>query len=63
MTHPHRAHALACIAGFGNRPGAPPLERCDLEPELPDGVINILDIVYILEAFRGLSYPFTGPCD
>ena len=55
--------ALACIEAFGHRPAAPPQELCDLEPQIPDEVINILDIVYVLDAFRGLLYPFNEPCE
>ena len=57
---------IAAIAKFGNRPGSPMKVRIDLDPETPDFKINIIDIVRILDAFRGLPYPFapstTDPC-
>ena len=58
---------VAIIAKFGNRPGSPMKIRVDLDPETPDFKINIIDIVRILDAFRGLPYPFTptagDPCN
>ena len=38
---------------------APAKVRVDLDPETPDFLINFTDIVRILDAFRGLPYPFT----
>ncbi len=58
---------LAIIAKFGSRPGAPAKIRVDLEPGLLDMKINIADVTFALDAFRGLPYPFapstTTPCD
>ncbi|UCC30486.1 MAG: hypothetical protein JSU86_20095 [Phycisphaerales bacterium] len=31
--------------------------RADLEPQIPDQVINITDVTYTLDAFRGFGYP------
>lgn len=55
--------AVAALNRFRALPLAPPLEWCDLEPQIPDGAINITDVVHILNAFVGLPYPFAGPCE
>jgi murein tripeptide amidase MpaA len=54
--------AVAGVDRFRNLPYAPPMEVCDLQPEIPDGNLDILEVSYILDAFRGLPYPFSGPC-
>jgi hypothetical protein len=53
--------ATAALARFVNLPDAPPLPACDLQPERPDGVVDIQDIMYIIDAFRGFPYPFDDP--
>ncbi len=35
--------------------------RADLEPDLPDQVLNITDVTRVLDAFAGARYPFAGP--
>ncbi|UCC30603.1 MAG: hypothetical protein JSU86_20710 [Phycisphaerales bacterium] len=55
----------ACLDKFKNLVGAPRKARCDLEPALPDHLINISDVMYSLDAFRGFDYPFVEvpePC-
>ena len=51
----------AVLDKFKNLPGAPAKSRCDLEPDQPDFLINITDVVYALDAFKGFAYPFPGP--
>ena len=51
---------LGLIAGFGNQPGNMTKIRADVEPCSLDFKINIIDIVRMLDGFRGLPYPF-GP--
>lgn len=46
---------------FAGRAGAPAKARADLEPALPDLIINITDVLRGLSAFTGLPYPFAGP--
>ena len=56
---------IALIDKFSNRPGAPIKPRADLEPAVPDQLINISDITRALDGFRALPYPFTpgpAPC-
>ncbi len=50
---------------FSSRPGAPPKNRSDLEPNPPDLLLNITDVTRDLDAFRGLAFPFAvgpNPC-
>jgi hypothetical protein len=48
----------AIVNKFGNRPGAPIKARADVEPCAADLKINISDVSRLLDAFRGLAYPF-----
>jgi murein tripeptide amidase MpaA len=52
---------VAGVACFEVREGAPSLERCDVYPALPDHVIDALDVASIIDAFRGVAYPFALP--
>ena len=49
---------VAAIEAFSNRPGNPTKLRADVEPCVLDFKVNISDIVRLLDAFRGLPYPF-----
>ncbi len=53
--------AVALLDKFSNAPGAVTKARADLEPGLPDQLINITDITRVLDAFGGAPYPFAGP--
>ena len=56
---------IAAIDKFENLPSAPTKARVDLEPRVPDQLINITDIVQSLTAFEGFTYPFAPepvPC-
>lgn len=56
---------VAVLDKFSNAPGAPAKAYADLEPSMPDLKINITDVVVILDAFEGDSYPFapvSAPC-
>lgn len=46
---------------FRALPGAPIKTRVDLEPNVPDRLINITDVTAAVDAFRGLEYRFAGP--
>jgi hypothetical protein len=50
----------AALDKFKNLEGAPTKTRCDIEPGVPDLVVNITDVTCSLDAFRGQGYPF-GP--
>ncbi len=53
--------AVACLDRFRNALTAPPLEWCDLQPEVPDRRVDILDVAYVIDAFRSMPYPFSRP--
>lgn len=53
---------LAVLEKFVNR-GGPIKARADIEPACVDLTINITDVMWILEAFRGLPYPFVSDGD
>lgn len=48
---------LAVLNKFANLPGSPIKVRCDLEPAVPDHIIDIRDVMRVIDAFRGFSYP------
>jgi hypothetical protein len=50
--------AIALLNKFNNRPNALPKARCDIQPALPDLVIDIVDVSRAIDAFRGMPYPF-----
>lgn len=52
---------LADIACFVSAPGAPPFERCDIHPAIPDGEVQIIDVLQVISAFQGLPFPFAMP--
>ncbi len=51
----------AILAKFRNTGEAPRKARADIEPALPDLMVNISDVTFALDAFRGHSYPFQPP--
>jgi hypothetical protein len=52
----------ACVEKFKNVAGAPLKPRADIDPNVPDGKVNITsDVTRILDAFGGDPYPFDGP--
>lgn len=55
----------AVVDKFRNRPDAPSKSRTDLAEDTPNLRIDFVDIAYVVEAFRGSAYPFSGPvaCD
>ena len=59
------ADISSAVDRFRSVPTAPHATRCDLGENRPSGgvlmPINFLDISYVVDAFRGGSYPFSGP--
>jgi hypothetical protein len=49
---------------FKNVGGAPVKGRSQLQPNVPElnADLNALDIVAVVDAVKGLAYPFPGPC-
>jgi hypothetical protein len=55
----------ALVDKFRNLDGAPIKARADLEPGVPDCMVNISDASVAVDAFRGFAYPFApgpSPC-
>ena len=55
------ADVLAMLAKFANEAVAPSKTRIDIQPDLPDRVVDIVDINFSVDAFRGFTYPFPPP--
>jgi hypothetical protein len=55
------ADVVALLDKFKNLQSAPTKTRCDLEPAIPDFLINISDVTQCLGAFSGAAYPFLPP--
>lgn len=55
----------AVVGKFKNAPEATIKARADVAEDSPDTRVDFLDIARIVDAFRGVSYPFAGPtpCD
>jgi hypothetical protein len=63
-TQPDALDIAQLVNKFKNVPGAPIKPIAQLQPNLPElnGDINALDIVAVVDAVKGLAYPFGGPC-
>ena len=55
--------AVACLSKFANSLGAPSKVRADLEPNSPNLIIGITDVLKVIEAFQGFEYALAGPSD
>lgn len=51
----------AVLQKFQNAIEAPIKARADQDPSEPDREVNISDVTYVLNAFSGDPYPFSGP--
>ena len=52
---------VSLLDKFQGLPGAPVKARADLEPGIPDMILNITDVTWAIDAFSGGSYPFAVP--
>ena len=52
---------MAAVQKFTDDSNAPPLICVDLEPEVPNAVLNFTDIFWIVQGFKGEAYPFNDP--
>lgn len=53
---------FAAVKAFeGGADPAPPVTWADIEPEVPNRVVNINDALLIILAFQGADYPFAAP--
>jgi hypothetical protein len=64
LTQPNAIDLTGVVNKFKNVVGAPVKCRAQLQPNVPDlnADINALDIVAVVDAIKGLAYPFAGPC-
>lgn len=61
LAQPDFVDITTIVDKFRNIPGAPSKAVVDLDPDLPNQVIDFNDIVGAVDAFRGFAYPFDGP--
>lgn len=63
-TQPDPQDVVAVLNRFRNQPGAPGKTSTRVQPNHVDLNVDTaaLDIVGTIDAFRGLAYPFSGPC-
>ena len=52
---------MAAVQSFKQLPTAPPLTWVDIDPEVPNLVLNFTDILRIVHGFQGEPYPFSDP--
>ena len=53
---------FAAIKSFeANVEPSPPFTWADVEPEVPNRLVNINDVLFIILAFQGAEYPFAAP--
>ncbi len=52
---------VAQLDSFSDLPGSVNKFRADIQPDVPDFLVNISDIVATQNAFSGNPYPFAGP--
>jgi len=50
----------AVLDKWKNLPGNPMKARCDVEPDQPDWLVNITDVIRVNGAFLGDTYPPPG---
>ncbi|MBU0717048.1 MAG: hypothetical protein KJ749_02270 [Planctomycetes bacterium] len=54
---------VAAVQFFTSATTAPPLTWVDIEPEVPDAILNFADIMQMVLAFQGEPYPYRAPAD
>lgn len=54
---------IATLRAASNDSIAPPTSWVDVHPQTPDAVVNGSDVLQIVNAFRGLPYPFLDPAN
>lgn len=64
VAQPDALDLVQIVNKFRNVATAPPKVNAMLQPNSVEPLIDIsaLDIVACVDAFRGLAYPFSGPC-
>jgi len=61
---PDGSEILVLVCKLKNVTSAPPKAITQLQPNLVElnADVNVIDLVTAVDAFRGLRYPFSGPC-
>ena len=62
-TQPDALDVAGIVYKFKSLQGAPIVAQADLFPNIPDQVIDSLDIALCVDAHKGAAYPFPGPTD
>ena len=52
---------MAAVRKFLHDPTAPHLTWVDVDPDLPDAILDFTDIMRIVQGFKGEEYPFPDP--
>ena len=52
---------MAAVQKFMEEPTAPHLTWVDVNPEVPDAIMNFEDIFWIVQGFKAEAYPFPDP--
>ena len=53
----------AAVKTFQDGESTAPLIWADVEPEIPNRIVNFTDVFLLVLAFRGEPYPFSAPVD
>ncbi|MFH1111175.1 MAG: hypothetical protein V1790_18555 [Planctomycetota bacterium] len=63
-TQPDGSDATALVNKFKKLAGAPANSRSQVQPNLPElnTDVGATDVVAVVDAFKGLAYPYGGPC-
>lgn len=64
VAQPDGTDVIATLNRFKNIANAPSKSRTLVQPNLPGLLMDVggLDIGAVVDAFKGLAYPFSGPC-
>ncbi len=62
-TQPNMLDVAAVVDKFKGAASAPVMARVILRGNVPDLAVNMTDISYAINAFRGQGYPFSGPSE
>lgn len=55
-------HDLSGVADkFVNRLFSPSKSRSDFTPQVPDQIIDVFELIFVVEAFKGQPYPYPAP--
>ncbi|MBI1825002.1 MAG: right-handed parallel beta-helix repeat-containing protein [Planctomycetes bacterium] len=61
LTQPNISDVAAVVDKFKAVPTAIIAARCDVNPAIPNGRVDIADVANIVDGFKNLAYPLLGP--